>query len=66
MRAFGASSLDFELMGWIEHPKLRGRVRHELLKAVYKAFTERGIEIPFPQSDVHVRSIPQGSKLPGE
>ncbi len=60
MRAFGASSLDFELLAWIEHPKLRGRVRHELLKAVYKAFIERGIEIPFPQSDVYLKSVPRG------
>jgi small-conductance mechanosensitive channel len=60
MRAFGASSLDFELLAWIEHPKLRGRVRHELLKAVYKAFIEHGIEIPFPQSDVYLKSVPKG------
>ena len=62
MRAFGASSLDFELLAWIDHPQLRGRVRHELLKAVYHAFIEHDIEIPFPQSDVHVRSMPQGSQ----
>ncbi len=62
MRAFGASSLDFELLAWIDHPQLRGRVRHELLKAVYNAFIEHDIEIPFPQSDVHVRSMPQGFK----
>jgi len=56
MRAFGASSLDFELLGWIEHPELRGRVRHELLLEIDRKFREEGIVIPFPQRDVHVKS----------
>ena len=56
MRAFGDSSLDFELLAWIEHPQLRGRIRHDLLKSTYKAFIKHGIEIPFPQTDIHVRS----------
>ncbi len=58
MRAFGDSSLDFELLAWIEHPELRGRIRHELLMGIYKAFIQHGIEIPFPQTDIHVRSKP--------
>jgi len=59
MRGFGDSSLDFELMGWIDHPQLRGRVRHELMKSIYKTFNSKGIEIPFPQTDIYVRSLPQ-------
>ncbi|NIP19333.1 MAG: mechanosensitive ion channel, partial [Xanthomonadales bacterium] len=62
MRAFGASSLDFELLGWIDHPELRGRIIHEMLIAIYKAFGREGITIPFPQQDVHVRSMPSGSE----
>jgi small-conductance mechanosensitive channel len=58
MRAFGASSLDFELLAWIDHPELRGRVRHELLKSIYKNLNARGIGIPFPQTDIYVRSMP--------
>jgi MscS family membrane protein len=57
-RTFGASSLDFELMGWIDHPELRGRIRHELHMNIYKGFAEAGIQIPFPQQDVHVKSMP--------
>ena len=56
MRAFGASSLDFELLGWIEHPELRGRVRHELLLEIDRKFRSEGIVIPFPQRDVYVKS----------
>jgi small-conductance mechanosensitive channel len=62
MRAFGASSLDFELLGWIDHPELRGRIIHEMLIAVYKAFAHEGIEIPFPQQDVHLRSMPRAGE----
>ncbi len=57
-RLFGESSLDFELMGWIARPVDRGRLRHELNCAIYKAFIDEGIEIPFPQRDLHVRTMP--------
>jgi MscS family membrane protein len=56
MRAFGDSSLDFELLGWISHPELRGRAVHELLMAISRRFREEGIVIPFPQRDLHVHS----------
>jgi small-conductance mechanosensitive channel len=57
-RQFGPSSLDFEVLAWIDHPELRGRVVHELNKAIYKGLIQAGIQIPFPQSDVHIRSMP--------
>jgi small-conductance mechanosensitive channel len=59
MRAFGASSLDFELLAWIDHPEKRGRIRHDLLKNIYKTFDQKGITIPFPQTDVYLRSMPE-------
>lgn len=57
MRAFGASSLDFELLGWIDHPEDRGRVSHELFLAIDKRFREDSIVIPFPQRDIHVHHL---------
>jgi small-conductance mechanosensitive channel len=59
-RLFGDSSLNFELLGWIADPANGGRVRHELNCAVYRAFNEQGIQIPFPQRDLHVRTMPSG------
>lgn len=56
MRAFGASSLDFELLGWIATPEQRGLVVHELLMEIDRRFRAEGVEIPFPQSDIHIRS----------
>ena len=61
-RKFGDSSLDFELLCWIAQPVDRGRVSHELNCAVYKALQANEIEIPFPQRDLHVRSMPPAAK----
>ncbi len=57
-RAFGSSSLDHELLCWVEKPVLRGKVTHLLNGEVYRRFLAEGIEIPFPQRDVHVRTAP--------
>lgn len=54
-REFGASSLNFELLTWIEEPVMRGRALDELNTAVYKRFNQDGITIPFPQTDVHLK-----------
>jgi MscS family membrane protein len=58
-RLFGASSLDFELLVWIEDPEIRGRVVHHLNTAIYKTFAEHNVEIPFSQHDVHIKSWPK-------
>jgi MscS family membrane protein len=57
-RSFGDSSLDHEVLCWVERPVLRGRVSHALNCEVYKRFLKDGIEIPFPQRDVHIRPAP--------
>ncbi|MFH2006264.1 MAG: mechanosensitive ion channel family protein [bacterium] len=53
-RTFGDSSLDYQLLVWIDEPEWHGRITHELNTAVLKAFRAAGIEIPFPQRDVHM------------
>ncbi|MGB3565034.1 MAG: mechanosensitive ion channel family protein [Thermoanaerobaculia bacterium] len=57
-RRFAESGLDFELMGWIHEPVLRGRVLDALNTAVYKRFAAEGIEIPFPKRDVYLHQVP--------
>ncbi|MCK5542685.1 MAG: mechanosensitive ion channel [Desulfobacterales bacterium] len=54
-RNFGDSSLDHELLCWVERPVLRGKVLHMLNTDVYKRFIKEGIQIPFPQRDVHIK-----------
>jgi small-conductance mechanosensitive channel len=56
-RRFGESGLDFELMGWIHEPVLRGRVLDALNTEVYKRFAAERIEIPFPKRDVYVHQV---------
>lgn len=55
MRAFGESSLDFELMGWIKYPEQRGLTRHNLLIEIDSCFREEKIQIPYPQRDIHLQ-----------
>ncbi|MEJ2115939.1 MAG: mechanosensitive ion channel family protein [Gammaproteobacteria bacterium] len=58
-RNFGDSSVDFELLCWIDQPVLRGQVLDQLYSGVYKKFMEYGIEIPYSKQDVYVKSMPQ-------
>jgi small-conductance mechanosensitive channel len=58
MRGFGASSLDFELLVWIENPEDGGRIKHDLLMATYKALNEAEIEIPYAKQDVYIKEMP--------
>lgn len=54
--AFGDSSLDFDLLVWIENPRREPDVASDLRFAIDAAFREAGIEIPFPQRDLHLKS----------
>lgn len=53
---FGDSALGFRLMGWLADPRLEPRVRSDLRFGVEKAFRDTGIEMPFPQRDLHIKS----------
>ena len=54
---FGSSSLDFRLLFWINRADERLRIQSEVNIAVNKALKEAGIEIPFQQHDLHIRSV---------
>ena len=55
---FGDSSLDFELIVWVglEGVKTPGKVHAKYLWAIETELAKAGVEIPFPQRDLHVRS----------
>lgn len=59
--AFGESSLDFELRAWTENSDNWVTIRSDLVTAVSNALSDAGIEIPFPQRDLHVRHVDAGS-----
>lgn len=54
---FGDSALDFQLRVWIDDIDYINVVRSELNQEIDRQFRKRRIEIPFPQSDLHLRSV---------
>jgi small-conductance mechanosensitive channel len=56
--AFGDSSLDFELVVWVSRSLLvsPSRTQAKYLWALETELANRGLEIPFPQRDLHLRS----------
>jgi small-conductance mechanosensitive channel len=61
LNRFGDSAMDFELVVWSSEMSHRpSRFRSDLNFAIEEKLREAGIEIPFPQRDLHIRtgSIP--------
>ena len=54
--AFGDSTLDFEIRAFVDSLDKWLRVKHEINTEVARVLRENGIEIPFPQRDLHIRS----------
>ena len=57
-RAFGASSLDFELLAWVEDPTARGLAVDSLLSTILTRLREAEIEIPYPKRDLYLKEQP--------
>ena len=56
-KGFGDSSLDFELHFWVMQENNGLQITSEVALAAMQLLDDAGIEIPFPQRDLHVRSI---------
>ncbi|HUS86246.1 MAG TPA: mechanosensitive ion channel domain-containing protein [Bacteroidales bacterium] len=54
---FGESSLDFRLLFWIHKADNRFQLQSKMNVAINRALKDAGIEIPFPQRDLHIRSV---------
>ncbi|HKL27342.1 MAG TPA: mechanosensitive ion channel domain-containing protein [Desulfuromonadales bacterium] len=55
-REFGDSSLNFVLLCWIPNAANKYDITSELNHGIDRIFRENGVEIPFPQRDLHLRS----------
>lgn len=54
---FGDSSIDFDLRFWITDPQAGlANVRSAVYLNLFNGLKEAGIEIPFPQRDLHIRT----------
>ncbi len=58
---FGDSSLNFKLRCWVSY-EIGLQVKSDVSIAVYNKFKEFGIEIPFPQQDIHIKELPNQSQ----
>lgn len=52
------SSVNLQLRVWVKKEDY-GATKADLVKAIYEEFSRNGIEIPFPQLDVHIRDMPK-------
>jgi small-conductance mechanosensitive channel len=53
---FGNSSLDFQVLFFSRNIFRIEKVKSDIRKLIYQKFTDNGIQIPFPQMDVHFKS----------
>jgi small-conductance mechanosensitive channel len=54
---FGESALNFEVRFWCDGQETWFQLQSDVTVAIAKALQEAGIEIPFPQRDLHLRSV---------
>ena len=53
---FADSTLNFDLLVWVNDASRQYFIKSDLNFAVIKAFREQGITIAFPQRDLHIQS----------
>lgn len=57
---FGADGIELQIGFWIRDPEAGSLpIRSDIARTVLKRFQQEGIEIPFPQRDVRIRSMPE-------
>jgi small-conductance mechanosensitive channel len=61
LRGFGDSSLNFELRFWTYRFDGFLRVQSEVTEVILDELNKAGITIPFPQRDLHVKSVAPGA-----
>jgi small-conductance mechanosensitive channel len=60
---FGDSSLDFRLLFWTDNFDDWIRIRSEVIFRIYDGLKEAGIQIPFPQRDLHIKTNDKGIEI---
>jgi potassium-dependent mechanosensitive channel len=54
----GESALEFELQGSVIDVNQRAAITSDLHFSIFRTFREAGVEIPYPQRDIHIRTAP--------
>jgi small-conductance mechanosensitive channel len=59
LHAFGDSAIQFEIQLWIDDPEAGvGNIRSDVLKRIWVLFKDHGVQLPYPQRDIHVKEWP--------
>lgn len=61
--ALGESSLDFRMLFWTSNSSEWIHIRSEVMFDVHDVLNKEGITIPFPQMDLHLRSVDEGVEI---
>jgi potassium efflux system protein len=61
---FGNSSLDWEVRFMVPNPRDRFELANDVLLQIDQAFREHGVQIPFPQRDLHLKSVDAAVAFP--
>jgi small-conductance mechanosensitive channel len=66
LRGFGDSSVDLEIRYWVRDPQNGlSNLKSQILLGVWDRFHEEGIQIPFPQRDLHLKSVAPEARAAG-
>lgn len=59
IKAFGESAVEFDLRLWIDDPEAGvGNIVSDVFLRIWDSFKANSITMPYPQRDLHVRSVP--------
>ena len=58
VQEFADSSVNFRILFWTNDFDNWIKLKSDVLKDIYKAFAENEIQIPFPQQDIYIKSMP--------
>jgi small-conductance mechanosensitive channel len=57
LQKLNESSLDFRVLFWVADVDLWIVQRDKAMREIFKSLKDNGIQIPFPQRDLHIRSV---------
>ncbi|HEU4821259.1 MAG TPA: mechanosensitive ion channel domain-containing protein [Qipengyuania sp.] len=64
MKGFGDNAVSFAIQCWIQDPEEGvGNIQSAVLKKIWALFKEAGIELPYPQRDLHIRGSGEFERL---
>ncbi|MCH7398716.1 mechanosensitive ion channel [Belliella sp. DSM 107340] len=58
LQSFADSAVEFRVLFWVDNFDLWINIRNQVMRGIFRAFKENGVEIPFPQRDLNFKSFP--------